>query len=213
MPSLNQRGIVPLLIIGVLSILTIVSLVTGIYLVQQKTNILPKAEEPSAQTGFQTGTTTPTSALSLPEQTSSVADTLSAVRNLAANIASTAIPPVNNPSEPSEPSPSSSPTPTPTPQPSPTASAGTATPLPTPIPTSSPSPTPGPSQGQYRVSFDANFTTLIDTGDGGIFGTSNEKTIPITLTGNSGRKYVWIQFFDQGSWTPATPVVVYINLL
>ena len=117
-------------------------------------------------------------------------------------------------------------TPTPTPSPSPstdtttsrsstTGRSTTASPSPTltpiPTPTSTPIPTQVPVQGQYRVSFDPDFNTLINTEDGGIFGSNPEKTIPITLTEGLGRKYVYIQFFENGEWVPTIPTTVSIN--
>ena len=82
------------------------------------------------------------------------------------------------------------------------------TPSPSPSPTLTPSPTQAPVEGQYRVSFDPNFATLINTGDGGIFGSNPEKIIPITLTGGLGRKYVYIQFFENGNWAPTFPAEI-----
>ena len=77
----------------------------------------------------------------------------------------------------------------------------------------SPSPTASPPEGSYRVSFDSNFSTLIDTGDGGVFGNGNEKTINLTLVGGSGQKSVYIQFFGNGGWVPEIPVVASISLI
>ena len=69
------------------------------------------------------------------------------------------------------------------------------------------------TQVRYRLSFDSNFSTLIDTGDQGIFGAGTERIIPISLPGDLGQKYVFIQFFEKGQWTPAPPIVASINLI
>jgi len=126
------------------------------------------------------------------------------------------------------PVPTSHPTQTPTPTPTPTTvptGAPTATPSPTtgisstPTPTGSASPTvtnvPSPTTAQrdYKVSFNASFTNLVDTGDNGIFGSGNEKTISLILPGGPGTKPVYVQFLENGQWVPATPVVTTIDFV
>ncbi len=70
-----------------------------------------------------------------------------------------------------------------------------------------PSPSATPLQRDYRVSFDPDFTNLIDTGDNGVFGSGNEKTITFNLIGGYGQKSVYVQFLENGSWVPSTPIV------
>ena len=201
-----EAGLIQILALGAI-LAALVGLGAGLYLIQHPTNILPKA----AESGSARDNLIPNIPIQIP--------------SFLAGLIPTPAPASPQPSTEPSPIPSSSPTPTPTsPTPSPT-----PTPTPTPIPTPSPSASGGPTptlpaisspitpaptgiQRDYRVSFDPNFSTLIDTGDNGIFGDGNDKTINITLSDSDGPKPVYVQFFENGSWTPATPIVASVTL-
>lgn len=98
------------------------------------------------------------------------------------------------------------PTPTPLPTPTPTLTPT----IPPPTPTALPTPIPTEETGfLYRLSFDPNFSTVIEQGS---FGNVNERIINLTLPGQSGTKTVYIQFFENGAWGPVPAQAVTILL-
>lgn len=210
----GQKGFIQILAIGAL-LTVLAGLGAGAYLVQQRTNILPRAEE-------------------LPEPVRDIASNLGILPpaltsdETEVTISATVTP---EPSLVSSPTPRftvpASPSSTPSPTPPPAGSTGTPIPSMTPIPTTTASATPVasisasptplisvvPGQILYRISVDPRMDSiyLIDTGDGGVFGPGNKMKIPVTLSAGFGNKKLYVQFFVNGSWVPAVPLVAAIN--
>lgn len=213
---MKENGLVQILAIGAV-LAVIAGLGAGAYLVQQRTNVIPRAEEPISTAEDETSLGLPSAVTDIPQY----------IPQLLSNLIPPAPSPTPQPSPTPAPSPvasatltpsptvSPSPTPTSSPSPSPSGSAvSSPTPAPTTssVPTSSPAPTTSSLEGYYRVSFDSNFAAVIDTGDNGVFGNGNERTINVTLPTGAGPKSVYIQFYENGSWVPSPPVVASINL-
>ncbi|OGE17742.1 hypothetical protein A2769_01800 [Candidatus Daviesbacteria bacterium RIFCSPHIGHO2_01_FULL_37_27] len=233
-PRFGEAGYIQILIIGSIIVL-VAGLSAGIYLIKHQTNIEPKAEELVQPNRNITGNFAappniqPSPSFQIPKF---IADLIPvniptpqpAVQLDLISTSGTPITPTTTVALTATPVPTLIPTIFPTSTPTPTSALALT---PTIVPTIanravgnqadtsilSPTPITISYEVRYRVSFDPNFSTLIDTGDGGIFGADSEKIVSITLTGNPGQKYVYIQFYENGSWVPVTPIVASINLL